>query len=237
MKVKVRIIKANEDLCATDKYVEGHKKVLETYGVTKVTSADTIWKEDPNVYLILVEAIDDKRILGGARIQLNSLDYDLPLVHAIKDLDIRILDYMRPYQPLEVAELCGLWNSKEVAGYGIGSIYLGRVGVAICSQLKLKRLLALCSPATLRNCYKVGYKIITTLGDNGKFYYPKEGLIATALEISDLEELQSAHPDDREYILNLRKNLSYLSQESGPKGLMDIEFDLKIPDLTSVNHE
>ena len=237
MKVKVRIIKANEDPKAAEKYIEGHIKVLETYGVTKVTSADTSWKEDPNVYLILVEAIDDKRILGGARIQLNSINYPLPLVDATKELDKRILDYMRPYNPLEVAELCGLWNSKEVAGYGIGSIYLGRVGVAISSQLKLKRLLALCSPATLRNCYKVGYKIITTLGDNGKFYYPKEGLIATALEISDLEELQSAHPDDREYILNLRKNLSHLSRESGPKGSMDIEFDLKIPDLTSISHE
>lgn len=237
MKVKVRIIKAKEDLEATNKYIQGHIKVLETYGVSKVTSADTSWTEDPNVYLILVEAIDDQRILGGARIQLNSVQFPLPVVEATKGLDARILEYMAPYKQLEVAELCGLWNSKEVAGYGIGSIYLGRVGVAISSQLNIKRLLALCSPATLRNCYKVGYKIITTLGENGKFFYPKEGLIATALEIVDIDELKSAHPEDRDFIINLRNNLSHLSQESGPKGSMDIEFSLKIPELTSIGHE
>ena len=237
MKVRVRIIKANEDPEATEKYILGHFKVLETYGVTKVTSADTAWRADPNVYLVLVEAIDDKRILGGARIQLNSIAYPLPLVEATKELDKRILDYMSPFGLLEVAELCGLWNSKEVAGYGIGSIYLGRVGVAISSQLDVKRLVAFCSPATLRNCYKVGFKIITTLGENGKFFYPKEGLIATALEITDLVELQHAHPEDRDYIFNLRQNLTHLSQESGPKGSMDIEFDLKIPDLIVINNE
>ncbi|KEO74710.1 hypothetical protein [Anditalea andensis] len=236
MKVKVRIIKAKDDSEATEKYIQGHLNVLATYGVTKVTSADTSWTEDSNVYLILVEAIDDNRILGGARIQLNSEAFPLPVVEATKDLDAKILDYISDFKPLEMAELCGLWNSKEVAGYGIGSIYLGRVGVAISSQLNIKRLLAFCSPATLRNCYKVGFRIISTLGDNGKFFYPKEGLIATALEIDDIENLSSAHFEDRDFIFKLRNNLSHLSQETGPKGSMDVEFDLKLPHLTSTSH-
>ena len=117
-----------------------------------------------------------------------------------------------------------------MAGYGIGSIYLGRVGVAICSQLKIKKLLALCSPSTLKNCKKVGFEIIYSLGENGKFYYPKEGLIATALEINDLINLPTAFDEDRDYIFALRKNMDLVSNESGPRGSLQINFDLKIPD-------
>lgn len=230
MKVKVRIVKAIIDVDATEKYIFGHHKVLESYGVTKVTSADISWKDNPNVYLILVEAMEDKRILGGARIQLNSEEVPLPLEGAIKELDLGILGYMDQFEELQVAEFCGLWNSKEVAGYGIGSIYLGRVGVAICSQLNIKKLLALSSPATLRNCKKVGFEIIYSLGKNGEFYYPKEGLIATALEVKDVINLPTACDEDRNYIFNLRKNLDFISNESGPKGSLQIIFDLKIPD-------
>jgi len=230
MEVKVRIVNAFFDLDATEKYISGHHKVLESYGVTKVTSADTSWKESPDVYLILVEAMEDQRILGGARIQLNSKELPLPLEGAIKDLDFGIVDYINQFEELQVAEFCGLWNSKEVAGYGIGSIYLGRVGVAICSQLKIKKLLALSSPSTLKNCKKVGFEIIYSLGENGKFYYPKEGLIATALEINDLINLPTAYNEDRDYIFSLRKNMDLISNESGPRGSLQINFDLKIPD-------
>lgn len=230
MEVKVRIVNAVFDLEATEKYILGHHKVLESYGVTKVTSADTSWKENANVFLILVESAEDLRLLGGARIQLNTEETPLPLVGAIKDLDQGIIEYINQFKTLEIAEFCGLWNSKEVAGYGIGSIYLGRVGVAICTQLGVKKLVALSSPATLRNCIKVGFEIINSLGKNGKFYYPKEGLIATALEVNDLRDLPTASEEDRDYIFNLRENMIFTSHESGPRGSLQIDVDLKIPD-------
>lgn len=40
MKVRVRIVRAIDDVEATEKYIYGHHKVLESYGITKVTSAD-----------------------------------------------------------------------------------------------------------------------------------------------------------------------------------------------------
>src|SRR5690554_2355007 len=117
MEVKVRIVNAVFDLEATEKYILGHHKVLESYGVTKVTSADTSWRKNANVFLILVESVEDRRLLGGARIQLNTLETPLPLIGAIKDLDPAIVEYINQFQTKEVAEFCGLWNSKEVAGY------------------------------------------------------------------------------------------------------------------------
>ncbi|MBT0812394.1 hypothetical protein KIH41_13995 [Litoribacter ruber] len=234
MKVKVRIVKSIDDKEAAEKYIQGHHKVLEAYGVTKVTSADTSWINNPNCFLILVENLEDGRVLGGGRIQMKTENNDLPLVEAVREIDVGINQYMDSIGTAQVAEFCGLWNSKEVAGFGIGSIYLGRVGAAICTQLNVNKLLALCSPATLRNCKRVGFSIIESLGVDGKFYYPKEGLIATALEINNVENLPNATNDDRDFIFKLRKDINFSVQESGPKGEMSIEFDIKIMSSTMV---
>lgn len=128
-----------------------------------------------------------------------------------------------------MAEYCGLWNSREVAGYGIGSIYLVRVGIAILPQLDLKKLFGLSSPVTLSISKSVGYEIITGLGDKGSFYYPKEGLIATALEINDINELSQAQEAERDYIFELRNKINFNTVESGPKGEMELQFELQVP--------
>ncbi|MDN3669925.1 hypothetical protein QWY93_11370 [Echinicola jeungdonensis] len=229
MKVRVRVVRAVEDVGATEKYIMGHHKVLESYGVTKVTSADRSWTANPNVYLIVFESMDDFRVLGGGRVQLRSEGYPLPLESAIEEKDPSVRNYMDQFGDLEVAEYCGLWNSKEVAGYGIGSIYLVRVGVAITSQLKLKRLFGLSSPATLGISQKVGYEIIESLGDKGVFYYPKEGLVATALEIRDVFNLPTAACPEKEYIFKLRSNIVLNTKEKGPRGEMEVQFELQIP--------
>jgi hypothetical protein len=226
MKVRVRIIRAVEDLEATEKYIVGHHKVLESYGITKVTSADRSWAVNPQVYLIVFESMDDGRILGGGRVQIRHGSYVLPFEKAIEEIDPRINEYMTGYNDLEVAEYCGLWNSKEVAGYGIGSIYLVRVGVAILPKLNIKTLFGLSSPATLAISRRVGYEVIEELGDKGSFYYPKEGLIATALEIKDPIHLPEASVDERNYIFNLRNRKSMITIEHGPKGEMEVLFEL-----------
>nr|MBI1229832.1 hypothetical protein [Cytophagales bacterium] len=229
MKVKVRIVKAIDDVEATEKYIYGHHKVLESYGITKVTSADRSWALNPQVYLILFESMDDFRVLGGGRIQLRTENFPLPFETAIKDIDPKIIPYMADFKDYEVAEYCGLWNSREVAGYGIGSIYLVRVGIAILPQLRLKKLFGLSSPVTLSISKSVGYEVIKSLGDNGSFYYPKEGLIATALEIVDIENLPHATDTEREYIFDLRYKMNFNTVESGPRGKMELQFELQIP--------
>src|SRR5680860_433685 len=120
MKVKVRVVRAVDDMEATEKYIMGHQKVLESYGITKVTSADRSWALNPFVYLILFESMDDSRVLGGGRIQLRSEQFNLPFEKAIEEIDPAINEYMSGFRDFEVAECCGLWNSREVAGYGIG---------------------------------------------------------------------------------------------------------------------
>ena len=228
MEVRVRVIKVIDDFEATEKYIEGHLKVLESYGVTKVTSADRSWVNNPNTYLILFESMDDYRVLGGGRIQLRSKGFPLPLEEAISEIDPSIATYMEQFDDLEVAEYCGLWNSREVAGYGIGSIYLMKVGVAIAGQFNMKKLMALCSPATVKLTMKVGMEIIESLGDKGTFFYPKEGLIATLLQINDLINIPTALESERDFIFNLRNNKVIKTLEKGPKGEMMINFEVNV---------
>lgn len=190
--IKIRAFKVTDDHSACLRYIKGHHLVLESYGVTKVTSLNSSWIDDPHTYAILVESEDGKKVYGGGRIQIKSEQLLLPMEDAIAIIDKSIYDYTNKLGVLNVAEFCGLWNSKEAAGFGIGSIYMGRVGVSIASQLNIQNLMALCSPSTLRNCLRVGFEVIRELGNNGTFYYPKEDLTATALIIRDLNQLPDA---------------------------------------------
>jgi hypothetical protein len=228
MIAKIRAFRSPDDVETSLKYVDGHRKVLESYGVKKVTSASVEWLHDPQTYVVLVESEDGEKIYGGGRIQIRTQEMKMPMEDAIAKIDKGIYQYVDKIGNETIAEFCGLFNSKEVAGYGIGSIFLGRIGVAIATQVNVKYLMALCSPATLRNCARVGFEIIRDLGNNGTFYYPKEGLIATALIIKDIHNLPSAHEEERERIFDLRLNPVQEAIEKGPKGEMEIIYHTKL---------
>ena len=228
MIAKIRAFKSPDDVETSLRYVEGHRKVLESYGVKKVTSASVEWLYDPQTYVVLVESEDGEKIYGGGRIQIRSNEMKMPMEDAIAKIDKGIYQYVDNIGNESIAEFCGLFNSKEVAGYGIGSIFLGRIGVAIATQVNVKYLMALCSPATLRNCARVGFEIIRDLGNNGTFYYPKEGLVATALIIKDIVNLPGANSEERERIFDLRETPNQEAIEKGPKGEMDIIYHTKL---------
>lgn len=232
IKFHIRAFRAADDIEACQRYVEGHSKVLKIYGITMITSAKVEWFEDKDTYVILVESENGEKIYGGARIQVAGGKYQLPIETALTKFDNSIHKIVDDLRPSGTGELCGLWNSREVAGYGIGSIYLGRVGVALATQLNINTLFALCAPATVKNCMNVGFLVHEQLGDKGTFYYPKEGLVATAVLLSDTFELSTADPGEREKILQLRENPVHTAIDMGPKEReIEIDYNLVIPNL------
>lgn len=226
--IEIKAFRAINNTEACQKYIDGHRKILEIYGVTKVTSANTDWASDPASFVIMVESASTGKILGGARIQVAQGSLPLPIEEAVGEMDSSIYNIIKEYGKGATGELCGLWNSREVAGMGIGSIFLGRVGVAITTQLNLNSVFALCSPATLANCKRVGFIIEKSLGNNGTFYYPKEDLLATALVIPNPVTIENAELLERESILNLRQKPRQRKTEIGPKGEIEVEYDLII---------
>jgi hypothetical protein len=229
IKLVIRAFRAMDNIEACHKYIEGHSKVLRIYGIAMITSAKAVWLEDPDTYIILVESEDGEKIFGGARIQVARNKYPLPIEDALTKFDKNIHSFVKELAANGTGELCGLWNSREVAGLGIGSIYLGRVGVAIAHQLRLKTLYALCAPATVKNCMRVGFLVDERLGDKGTFYYPKEGLVATVVLLNDVPELSTAEPDERNIIIDLRQMPAQQKIEPSPRGgELAIDYDLII---------
>lgn len=226
--VKIKAFRADLEPEETARYIQGHQNVLKAYGVTHVTSADVSWKDEPYTYVIIVENYDTGEVLGGGRVQLVGGTIPLPIETAIDQMDPRIFDMVKEKAKYGTGEYCGLWNSRKIAGYGLGSVILMRIGVVVINQLKINSLFAFASPATLKRSMSIGYQIITSLGINGTFYYPKEDLLATALYLDDPAELKYADSGERDIILSLRKNPIQKRILQGKRGEIEVAYDLRL---------
>lgn len=232
--LKIRAFRAIDELEACQQYAEGHEDVLKSYGITKVTSANHEWFYNPDVYVISVQ--DGDRILGGARIHGSGGNQPLPIQEAIGYLDPKINEMVHGLKKDKTGELCGLWNSREIAGNGISVLLtkacVAKVGVAIANVLELRTMFVFCAPYTVKMVEDVGFKINTELGDQGQFLYPKDDMIATVLFIDDVNILVGADSNKRSDIFDLRKKPRQIRKEEGVNGAIDIEYDLFIPTLS-----
>ena len=79
--LKIRAFRAIDDQYTCEKFVVGHRHVLESIGVTKVTSSKNEWMVNPAVFVIIVESQDREKVFGGARVHVsggnNSVGYSL----------------------------------------------------------------------------------------------------------------------------------------------------------------
>jgi hypothetical protein len=212
-------------------FIEGHRHVLTSIGVHKVTSSKDEWPNDPAAFVLIVESHDRQRVYGGARIHVAGGSEPLPIEQATAALDPAIYDLVWEYAQHGTGEICGLWNSREIAGYGIGSIFLTRAAVAISTQIGLKSLFALCAPYTVKMAEAVGYSIETSIGNNGTFYYPKLDLLATTMILKDVNTLSTAMPEDRAAIMSLRENLNLERVEELRNKKIEIHYEIQIPNL------
>ncbi len=234
-KVKIRAFRALDypDVC--ERYIEGHSRILTSVGVEQVTSSYDNWMENPAAYVVLCESTDGKKVFGGARIHVAGGSQNLPIVDATIDMDSTVQSHVERYHEVGTGEFCGLWNSLEVAGFGIGAIYLIRSSVAIIPQLKLNTMFALCSPYTARIASNYGFRKYTEVGNEGTFYYPKIDLLATAVFLPDSKKLEHASENERDRILDLRTNPNQVLKESNRGREIEIEYSLEIENVdTSV---
>jgi len=229
--VRLRAFRAIDDLETCKLFLEGHEQVLSSIGVKKVTSSKTEWIDNPASFVLIVESLDRQKVYGGARVHVAGGLEPLPIEQATSSFDQGIIDLVRQYALHGTGEVCGLWNSREIAGYGIGSIFLFRAAVAISTQIGLQSLFGLCAPYTLKMAQNVGFDIIKQVGFNGTYYYPKLDLLATAVLFDDLYKMENTAPEDREAIFKLRENLDVVVLEELRKKQMTIHYEIAIPNL------
>lgn len=229
--ITIRAFRAIDDYDACEKFMWGHRKVLENIGIHKLTSSKDEWMTDPATFVIIVEADDHSKVYGGARVNVAGGTQQLPIEEATGYLDDKIYSIIKEYAITGTGEICGLWNSREVTGMGIGSVFLTRACAAICKSIGLQTLFGLAAPYTVKMAQDVGYHILETVGNKGTFYYPKLDLIATALILNDVSTLSLAEPFERERIFSLREDPNQLSTEVLRKKELEIQYYLQIPNI------
>ncbi|MEP6512944.1 MAG: hypothetical protein ABJA79_03695 [Parafilimonas sp.] len=231
--LRIRAFRAPNDPETCRKYIIGHRKVLENHGINKVTSSTEDWVNSTCVFVVVVETMNGEKLYGGVRIHAYEGENFLPMQEAIADMDSRIHYVIQRYAANGTGELCGLWNSLEVAGLGIGSLFPIRAGIVIAEQAGLNSLFFLCSPLTVRFNKWVGSRIITEIGNEGTFYYPKLDLLATAVVLEDAITVEHAHPREKQKIFFMRNNLNFTTVEKSPfkNVYVTVHYDLTLADI------
>lgn len=220
--------KAVDDLDRCKKFIDGHRQVLESIGVKKVTSTNESWVNNPDVIVVLVESIEDGLAYGGARIHKANGQFPLPMVEAIEGLDNSIKKVISEDLDSGTGEICGLWNSRKISGLGIGAIFMSKACLALTPKLGLKSLYALFAPTTVKLGLEMGYEILTEVGNNGTFYYPKLDLIATAMKLYDAVGLPKTSEQHRESIAQIRNNQSLIIEENYRGRQVSLEYTSNI---------
>ena len=229
--IKISTFRAIDNLYACKLFADGHSNVLKDYGVTKVTSSNYDWMHNPNVYVVLVQNSITNEVVGGERIHIKEKDSTpLPIESAVGIVEKKIFDLIAEYTNKgTTAELCGLWNSKSIAGQGF-SILLTKLGVALANIIHVNNLFVLCAPHTVKMCQDSGFEIETSIGNNGTFYYPKLDLIATSLMVKDITNLPSAAPEFREQIFGFMQKPMNSMVHITPQGKkIDIQYSIDMP--------
>jgi len=229
--VRLRAFRAIDEPETCALFILGHTHVLTSIGVTKVTSSKNEWTKNPAAFVIIVESLDGKKVYGGARVHVAGGSEPLPIEQATGAMDHGIFDLVWDFAQFGTGELCGLWNSREIAGYGIGCIFLIRAAVAIAYQIGLQSLFALCAPYTIKPVECIGMELENSIGNKGTFYYPKLDLVATTMILKDVPTLNKAHEEDKLAVFKIRENLRVIREEILRNRKIIIHYDISIPGL------
>lgn len=234
--IRIRAFRATDDPLTCEKFVFEHKRVLESYGIKQVSSSNNTWIESRSSFAIAVETLEGK-LLGGSRIQVADGISPLPIETATGGMDTRIFNIVKAEAIKGTGELCGVWNSKEASGLGIGCYFSIQAAMAICSQIGLTSLFILCAPHTLKIFEQFGGSKMTGIGNEGTFYYPKIDLLTTAMYYDDIVDFKNADKDKREKLVDLIKNLNQTKIETSPKTTVPITIQYLLTMKSIINKE
>lgn len=188
------------ELCA--EFLRQHRKVLEDYGISNVTTNTASWTSDPDTFVIV--AISSRSgMIGGVRIEVDKPNRHLPIHEALFGLDPNIQGTLERLRFSGNAEVCGLWNANRYSSKGLPSL-LAFAAVSVANQIGIRSMVCLVAHYTLRHALKAGFTIIENLGDGGTFTYPIPSIKAIAMIIPDVTTLAHANSVHRQSLLSLR---------------------------------
>lgn len=204
--IHLRSYRAIEEEQSCMNFARGHRKVLEGFNLGNISTNNYDWAYNPNVYVVEATDPETGELLGGIRVQIADGVYNLPVEDAVFHFDPKISEMVRHYALSGgTSELCGLWNSRSKAPNTGITMNLVIAGVAICNQLPITSIFTIVASYTLKIALRLGYRVETTLGDNGEFTYPNSNYIARVLSMNP-QTLEHTYAVIKERIAELREN-------------------------------
>lgn len=224
--ITIRAFKATDDPIGCAEFVRNHRAILESFGITNVTTNNETWCTDTDTYVIVAES-PTHGMVGGIRVEVSRGGRTLPIEEALFDLDHRIKPTISEYAKGGIGEVCGLWNSESFNSMGL-PLLLSFAAVSISNQLGIKSLTCLVAHYTLRHALKVGFSLMEEVGDGGTFTYPIPSIKAIAMLIPDAVLLENAAPANRHKLFSLRIRPEQLREEHTGSIPLLVQYDLLI---------
>jgi hypothetical protein len=225
--IVIRGFRAIDDLSSCQRFLQGHIDVIAAFGF-KLSSATEAWMYDPNTYVVIVESHDRKRTFGGARLQMRSPSNPLPVEGAIGIEAPEIFSFLEEKRDRRLAEICGLWNSVNVAGMGVGSVYSIRSAIALGELVGIEEMIALCSVHTYRMAHKYGFQLIQEIGNQGAIPYAGANQTAHITYQPNISHLPNSNEEERNLIMDLRKKPVQVKKDNGNPSELEIFYQLQI---------
>ncbi len=229
-RIAIRIFQAIKEPHTCLDYMQRHQQVLAVFGIQMITSNNNRWVDNPGIYVIVAESLETGEMMAGIRIQLARGNQELPIAGATGHIDPRVYSVIDAYESYGMtAEVTALWNARKYKGIGLSNLLI-TVSSAVLNQLNITTMLGLCDTRNLDTMrMNGGYKIETSIGEDGYFFYPKQGLKAWAIIVKDPGAVSSASAAMRSLIFSLRKNPVQRTVIQHEDALLDVDFELKIP--------
>lgn len=223
--ITIRAFRAVDEPETCQRFYDGHVNVLRSYGVDPISSAKREWFINPAVYGVIAER--NGVVLGGVKIHKVGGTQWLPVEEGVGYLDERLFDVVKKYSLDGAGEACGLWNAREVSGWGLSLIMMQAI-ISVSNQVKVTTLFGLSSDHTLELFESLGYRIIRTLGNKGDFVYPTPDYLARVIKMN-ATTLTGALPYNKESVFALREQPNQIRVVKSKKGDLEIEYQLKLP--------
>jgi hypothetical protein len=173
-----------------------HAQVLRRYDIGNVTSAKDAWWQNGETFALLLEEAASGEPLGAVRLQRWGNGIPLPIESALAGVDPGVSAWVERFAGDGVGELCGLWCSPCLRGFGLGAV-LTRMGLSLATKLETRTVLGLCDTRSVMQNVGYGFERDDTVAMGGRFEYPRPGLFAHVLRVTDAARLEGATRSNR----------------------------------------
>jgi len=225
--VRISFYKAKDHPRICSEFSAGHRALLEINDVD-LGPLDTSWYTSEFVYLLVVESVETNEILGGSKLVIFDGNNNLPLQNLLLDDYPELDSLLDKYYRDGLVEISGLWNSRAVAGLGLGSEHLIRTSIAVSSFLPVKTVITFCSPFVTRFASLYGFKPMAEFGSNGSIPFPDERWMSTINYLDDILDMNGADLKEKDRIKLLRANPIGVQDYNDRGKKLRIEYKLKL---------